>query len=56
MKNLQMFFPGIGYFKGTFSLQGKDGVKLYQTPPRHIAYMFQEPIKKELERLQQEEK
>ena len=37
--------PGIGCFKGTFSLQAKDGTKPYQVPPRHVAYGLQDPFK-----------
>ena len=29
-------FSGIGYFRGTFSLQVNKGVKPYQAPSRHM--------------------
>ena len=45
-------FNGIGYFKGTFSLQLKPDSKPYQAPPRHVAYAQQKPYKEELEHLQ----
>ena len=45
-------FNGIGYFKGTFSLQLKPDSKLYQVPPRCVAYALQKPFKEELEHLQ----
>ena len=44
-------FNGIGYFKGTFSLQLKPNSKPYQTPPRRVAYALQIPFKEELEHL-----
>ena len=31
---------GIGHFKGTHSLQVKEGVKSYQALPRHLAYIL----------------
>ena len=43
-------FIGIGYFKGTFSLQIKDNAKTYKMLPRHVAHALQEPFRKELER------
>ena len=46
-------FRGIGCFKGTFSIQVKDDAKAYKMPLRYIAYVLPEPLKKELERLQQ---
>ena len=46
-------FNGIGCFKGTFSLQLKPDSKPYQAPPRHVAYMLQEPFKEELRYLQE---
>ena len=42
-------FNGIGYFKGTFSLQLKPDSKPHQAPPRHEAYVLQKPFKEELE-------
>ena len=46
-------FNGIGCFEGTFSLQLKPDSKLYQVPPRHVAYAFQKKtFKEELECLQ----
>ena len=47
------FFSGIGCFKGTFSLQKKDGAKPYQALPRCIACGLQGPFKKELNILQE---
>ena len=46
-------FNGIGCFKGTFSLQLKPDSKLYQVPPRHVAYALQKPFKEELQHLQE---
>ena len=43
------------YFKGTFSLQVKDGMQPYQTLPRLVTYALQEPFKKKLERLQKQQ-
>ena len=43
---------GIGCFEGTFSLQLKLDRKLYQVPPRHVAYALQKLFKEELECLQ----
>ena len=39
-------FSGIGCFKGTISLQVKEGEKPYQTQPRCRVYA-QEPLEKE---------
>ena len=39
-------FTVIGCFKGTFSLQVKDDAKPYQTLPRCIVNVLQEPFKK----------
>ena len=44
-------FNGIGYFKGTFSLQLKPDSKPYQVPPRCVGYAQQKPFKEELEHL-----
>ena len=46
-------FNGIGCFKGTFTLQLKPDSKLYQAPPRCVAYVLQKPFKEELECLQE---
>ena len=46
-------FNGIGYFKGTFSLQLRPNSKSYQVLPRHVAYELQKPFKEELEQLQE---
>ena len=46
-------FNGIECFKGTFSLQLKTDTKPYQAPPRHVAYVLQEPFKEELRCLQE---
>ena len=45
-------FNGTGCFEGTFSLQLKPECKLYQAPPRNVAYVLQKPFKEELECLQ----
>ena len=45
-------FNDIGCFEGTFSLQLKPNSKPYQVPPRHVAYVLQQPFKEELECLQ----
>ena len=45
-------FTGIGCFKGTFSLQVKEDKTPCQVLPRPVVYALQEPLKKELERLQ----
>ena len=45
----------IGCFKGTLSVKVKDNAKPYQMPLRHIAYALQEPFRKELERLQEQQ-
>ena len=39
-------FTGLRCFKDTFFLQIKDGMKLYQTPTRHVAYSLWEPFRK----------
>ena len=41
--------------QSTFSLQVKQGSKPYQVPPRHIAYVLQEPFKMDLDNLQEEQ-
>ena len=46
-------FNGIGGFEGTFSFQLKPDSKLYQAPPRHVAYALQEPFKEELRCVQE---
>ena len=46
-------FNGIGCFEGIFSLQLKLDSKPYQAPPRHVAYVLQEPFKEELRCLQE---
>ena len=43
--NSVIFFSGIGYFEGTFSLQVKDGKWPYQASPRRVAYALQELLK-----------
>ena len=48
-------FTRIGCFKGTFSLKIKDDAKVYQKPPKHVAYSLQKLIRKELEMLQEQE-
>ena len=42
-------FNGIGCFEGTFSLQLKPDSKLYQAPPRSVAYALQKPFQEELQ-------
>ena len=42
-------FNGIGCFKDTYSLQLKPDSKLYQVPPRNMAYALPKPFKEELE-------
>ena len=37
---------GIGYLKGTFSLQFTEGMKQHEAPPRHVAYTLWEPFKR----------
>ena len=39
---------GIGCFEGTFSLQLKPDSKLYQVPPRHVAYVLQNCLRRSL--------
>ena len=39
---------GIGYFKGTFSLHVKEGIKPFQTLPMCVACALQKLFKKEL--------
>ena len=48
-----MCFNGIGCFENTFPLQLKPNSKLYQVPPRCVAYVLQKPFKEELEHLQE---
>ena len=38
-------------FKGTFSLQVKEGAMPYQAPQIHVAYALQKPFTDELDRL-----
>ena len=45
---------GTECFEGTFSLELKLNSRLYQVPPRHVAYARQKPYKDELERPQQQ--
>ena len=40
-------------FEGTFKLGVKEGSHPYQTPPRRMAYALQQPLKGELNRLQE---
>ena len=47
MMNSRMF-SGIECFKGTFSLQMKERIKLYQAPLRFPVYVLQKPFKDEL--------
>ena len=39
-KEFNIVFNGIGCFEGTFSLQLKLDNRLYQAPPRHMAYVL----------------
>ena len=45
-------FKGIGCLKGTSLLHIKDDAKPYQATMRYVAYAIQEPLRKELYRLQ----
>ena len=54
-RGFEDLFSGIGCFDGMFSLQVKPDNKLYQEPPRHIAYALQKLFKEELERHQQQD-
>ena len=47
-------FSGIWCFEGTFSLQVKDDSWSYQAPLRRVAYILQEPLMEELDRLQKQ--
>ena len=40
---------GIGCFDGTFKLRVKEGSHSYQTLPRRVKYMLQQPPNEELE-------
>ena len=42
-------FNGIGWFKGTFSLQLKPNSKPYQVPSRQVAYVLEKPFMEELQ-------
>ena len=46
---------GTGCFEGTFILQVKEGSKPYEAAPRRVACALQEPVKKELDRLQRQQ-
>ena len=48
-------FTCFGCFEGTFKLQVQKGSCPFQTPPRRVAYALQEPLWKELERLQRQQ-
>ena len=43
------FFSGIGFFKGTFSMQVKEGSHPYQSLPKGMAYALVKLLKEELE-------
>ena len=51
----KVVFTVIGCFKGTYSLQVKEGVKPYQVPSRCITYVLQTPIRDELGQLQKQQ-
>ena len=55
LNKLSNAFVGIGCFKGTFSLKVKEDTKLYQVPTIHVAHTQQEPFRKKLERLQEQQ-
>ena len=42
-------FSAIGFYEGTLKLLVREGSQPYQTPPRMVAYVLQEPLKEELE-------
>ena len=46
--NLVIFFSGIGYSEGIFSLQVQDDSLPYQVLPRRLACVRKEPLKEEL--------
>ena len=46
---------GIGCFEGTFSLQMRGGSPPYQALSKRVAYILQEPLKKELKRLHRQQ-
>ena len=47
------FFQEFGALWGTFKLQAREGSWLYEASLRRMAYTLQEPLKKELEQLQE---
>ena len=48
-------FVGIGCYGVTFKLRVKEGSYSYQAPPRIVIYALQQPLKKELDRLQKQQ-
>ena len=50
-----MIFSGIECFEGTFRLKVKDDSYLYLVSHRRVANVFQEPIKKDLDRLEKQQ-
>ena len=48
-------FTGVECLKGTFSLQIKKSTKSNHALPRHAVCALQDPFKKELEHLQQQD-
>ena len=54
-KDFSDVFNGIGCFDGTSSLQVKPESKPYQVPLTHVVYALQKPLRKKLERLQQQD-
>ena len=48
-------FTEIGCFKGTFSLQVKEGARSYQAPLSHAVYMLQKPFKDDVKRSQKQQ-
>ena len=45
----KMFSQALFCFKGTFSMQVKDGSKPYYVSPRCVAYAIQQPFKDALD-------
>lgn len=47
-------FEGIGCLEGNVKIHLKDNASSYQAPPRRVAHALQEPLKKELDRLEKD--
>ena len=54
-KTLMVYLMALGALKAHFLWQLKPDNKLYQAPPRHMAYALQKPFQEELERLQKQD-